>query len=103
MSTKKLVKGKKFITRSKGKGNTTVWHKYIQTCTYVYIHTSRHACLYNYRCIPSTCTQRCKNQSIGYASRISTFLGLLYGKNTQSWIEFWNSILKKKNCTNKSR
>ena len=27
---------------------------------------------------------------------LSTFLGLLHDKNTQSWIEFWNSIFKKK-------
>ena len=27
---------------------------------------------------------------------LSTFLGPLYGKNTQPWTEFWNSIFKKK-------
>ena len=36
---------------------------------------------------------------------LSTFLGPLHNKNTQSWIEFWNSIFQKKNvfCANKSR
>ena len=35
---------------------------------------------------------------------LSTFLGPSYGKNTHSWIEFWNSIFQKKILgTNKSR
>ena len=31
---------------------------------------------------------------------LSTFLGPLHGKNIQSWIEFWNSIFKKKKKKN---
>ena len=32
--------------------NTVVWHKYIQTCTYVYMHAYRCISIYTYRCIP---------------------------------------------------
>ena len=32
--------------------NTVVWHKYIQTCTYVYMHANRCISIYTYRCIP---------------------------------------------------